>query len=129
MKMSDLQVYAKFAVQILGAVLVAVLPLLVGTSPMGASEWMNVALVGVGAFLVWSSKNEPGWNYAKFYASLAITALTDINSILPGPLTSSELLQIGLSLFTSLSVVMVANKVPVPAILQSNMNPEIEQPV
>lgn len=117
--------YTKAIAQLLGAVIVAVLPLLADISQFGPSEWVNVALVAVGSAVVWNTANHPDWPYGKLIGSALITALTTLNSFLTGGgVTTVELLQIVLALITTLVVGVIPNGQTQPVVTQSNMNPE-----
>lgn len=97
----------KAVVQALGAVAVAVLPLLVA-GPLGFSEIVNVIVVGVGAFLVWNTKNYPNWRYGKLLASAATTLTTGLVAIASsysfGEVSSQQWWQLGVAVVTSILV-------------------------
>jgi fluoride ion exporter CrcB/FEX len=120
----NLKVYAKAGVQLQGAVLVAVLPLLSTDTPLGASEWVNVALVAVGAAVVWNTQNHPDWPYGKLIGSALVTALTTLNSFLSDGLTRAEIMQIVLALVVTIAVGGFPNAAKEVEMPVSNMNPE-----
>lgn len=103
---------AKAVVQAIGAVLVAVLPLLV-VGPLGFSEWINIIVVGIGAFVVYNTKNYPNWRYGKALASAAMTlttglvALTSYNAF--GDVSTQQWWQIVISVFTTVAVYFIPN--------------------
>lgn len=68
----------KAIVQALGAVFVAVLPLITVPGDFGFPEIVNVIVVAVGAFVVWNTKNYPNWQYGKLLASIATTLTTGL---------------------------------------------------
>ena len=99
--------YTKAIVQAVGAVLVAVVPyLLVG--PLGFSEIVNIIVVGVGAFVVWNTKNYPNWRYGKLLASVATALTTGLVAIASnyafGDVSSQQWVQLGLSVVTAFAV-------------------------
>jgi hypothetical protein len=122
---NTLKIYAKAGVQLAGAVLVAVLPLLSSTNVFNSTEAVNIAIVGVGAAVVWNTTNHPDWRYGKLVGSALITGLTALNSFMVyGVVTQAEIMQIVLAFVTTICVGLVPNSTPTPEVLQSNMNPE-----
>ncbi|HST77283.1 MAG TPA: hypothetical protein VLN58_02220 [Verrucomicrobiae bacterium] len=120
-----MKTYAKAFVHLVGAILVAVLPLLTTNSPMGATEWMNVALVGIGAAVVWNTTNYPGWPYGKVIGSALTTALTAVNSLVEQHgLTQAAIMQIILAGVVTIAVGFIPNDTSQPVDQRSNMNPE-----
>lgn len=103
---------AKTVAQAVGAVLIAALPLLL-VGPLGFSEWINVIIVAIGAFVVWNTKNYPNWRYGKVLASGAATvttglvALTSYNSF--GDVSAQQWVQLALAVVTTLSVYLIPN--------------------
>lgn len=105
-------VAAKTIVQAVGAVAVAVLPLLF-VGPLGFSEIVNVIVIGVGAFIVWNTKNYPNWRYAKLLASAAATLTTGLVAIASsyafGDVSTQQWVQLALSVVTSFAVYYIPN--------------------
>src|SRR4051812_45396892 len=105
-------VAAKTVVQAVGAVAVAVLPLLF-VGPLGFSEIVNVIVVAVGAFLVWNTKNYPNWRYAKLLASAATALTTGLVAIASeyafGDVSPQQWVQLALSVVTSFAVYYIRN--------------------
>ena len=103
---------AKAVAQAVGAVLVAVLPLLV-VGPLGFSEIVNVIVVAVGAFVVWNTKNYPNWRYGKVLASGAATLTTGLVAIASnyafGDVSTQQWLQLAVSIVTTVSVYFIKN--------------------
>jgi hypothetical protein len=117
--------YLKAFVHLVGAILVAVLPLLTSTEPMGPTEWVNVALVAVGAAAVWNAANFPQWPYGKVIASGLTTALTAVNTLIQHDAFSRPaLVQIILACVVTIAVGFVPNDTPTVVDQTSNMNPE-----
>jgi len=103
---------AKAAAQAVGAVLVAVLPLLF-VGPLGFSEIVNVIVVAIGAFVVWNTKNYPNWRYGKLLASGAATLTTALVAIASnysfGDVSVQQWVQLALSVITTVVVYVVPN--------------------
>lgn len=103
---------AKAIVQALGAVLVAIVPLLV-TGPLGFSEIVNIIVVAIGAFVVWNTKNYPNWRYGKALASgtaTVTTALVAIGSNYAfGDVSPQQWVQLVVALLTTVAVAAVPN--------------------
>lgn len=103
---------AKTVAQAVGAVLVAVLPLLF-VGPLGFSEWVNVIVVGIGAFVVWNTKNYPYWQYGKLLASVAATVTTGLVNIAShyvfGDTSTQQWVQLALAIVTTAAVYGVRN--------------------
>lgn len=104
---------AKAVAQALGAVLVTVFPMLF-VGPLGFSEWINVIIVAVGAFVVYNTKNYPNWRYGKALASGAtalttgLVALTSYNSF--GDVSMQQWWQILISVLTTIAVYFIPNQ-------------------
>lgn len=113
----------KLIAQLLGAILIAVMPLLtVSKGYLTTTEWINVGIVAVGAFVVWNTANFPTWAYGKLLASAAITGLTMFNTLYvyhPEGITISGLTQIALAVVTSIAVGVVPNVKEVPVHLNA----------
>lgn len=103
---------AKAVAQGIGAVAVAVLPLLV-VGPLGFSEIVNVIVVGVGAFVVWNTKNYPNWRYGKLLASAAATLTAGLVAIASnyafGDVSAQQWTQLVVALVTTILVGWIPN--------------------
>jgi len=103
---------AKTAVQAVGAIAVAVLPLLF-VGPLGFSEIVNVIIVAIGAFVVWNTKNYPNWHYGKLLASAAATLTTGLVAIASnysfGDVSVQQWVQLALAVVTTVVVYVVPN--------------------
>lgn len=103
---------AKAIAQAVGAVLVAVLPIIF-VGPLGFSEIVNVIVVGVGALIVWNTKNYPNWRYGKLLASVGIALTTGLVAIASkyafGDVSTQQWVQLFLSLVTAAAVYYVPN--------------------
>lgn len=122
--MNTLKLWAKALTQLGGSLLIAVLPLLSTGRDLSTSEWVNVAITGVGAAVVWNTQNHPEWPYGKLIGSALIAALTVFNSALSDGITQPEVIQIILAFVTSVTVAVVPNSNGELKNPQSMMNPE-----
>lgn len=103
---------AKAVAQAIGAVLVAIIPLLF-VGPLGFSEIVNIIVVGIGAFVVWNTKNYPTWHYGKVLASVAATLTTGLVNIASnyafGDVSAQQWVQLVIAIITTLAVYWVPN--------------------
>lgn len=103
---------AKTIAQAVGAVLVAVLPLLF-VGPLGFSEIVNVIVVAIGAFVVWNTKNYPLWRYGKVLSSAAFTLTTGLVAIAShyafGDVSAQQWVQLIISVITTIAVFSIRN--------------------
>ena len=84
--------YTKFIVQAVVTVLVALAAVWTGcVSPV---EWVNVAIVGVGALGVFAAPNVPGAVYTKGILAALTAGLVVLASAIVGGITFPELVQI-----------------------------------
>jgi heme A synthase len=83
---SSVSTYAKFAAQVAVTVLAAAVALLNGTEHPGASDWVNVVIVGLGSVAVLGAGNLSAgvWRYAK----LVVTAATAVAVLLQSAITA-----------------------------------------
>lgn len=87
--------YAKAAVQLLAAILAAVIPGLTDGTPMGWPEWTNVGVLAAGAIMVYNSANIPGYRWAKLVASIvSAIGVMVVSGLSDGALSTSEVIQI-----------------------------------
>lgn len=102
----------KAVAQAVGAVLVAVLPLLV-VGPLGFSEIVNVIVIGVGAYIVWNTKNYPNWRYGKLLASGAATLTAGLVAIASeysfGDVSPQQWWQLVIAILTTVAVGALRN--------------------
>lgn len=118
----------KAIAQAVGAVLVAVIPLLF-IGPLGFSEIINVIVVGVGAFLVWNTKNYPNWWYGKLLASVATVITTGLVAIASeyefGQVSAQQWIQIGTSALTTAAVFYIRNSPNTTGGVQNPQGPTV----
>lgn len=103
--------YAKFFAIVLAAVLSAISAALVGDSIISPTEWVNVAILGVGAAAVFAGPNVPGAKYTKAILAVLAAALTVLASVIIGGVSPAEWIQIVLAALGALGVYAVPNKV------------------
>lgn len=100
--------YTKFIVQAVIAVLVALAA--VWTDGVTNQEWVNVAIVGVGALSVFAAPNVPGAENTKFILSALAAGLVVLNSAIVGGITFPETVQILVAAAGAVGVYTFANK-------------------
>jgi hypothetical protein len=104
-----LKKYAKGIVAALAAVLVALGAAYSGNDHIDATEWVNVAIAGVGAFQVWWAANVNGAPYVKAGIAAATAGLIALQSYIVGGLSGSDWVQIGIAVLGAVGVVAVKN--------------------
>ena len=99
--------YLKFAAQVGATVLAAVVALLNGTDHQpGVSDWVNVAIVGLGAVAVLGAGNLPDgvWRYTKTIVAAATAVAVLLQSVLTDGISAAEWLQLALAALGALGV-------------------------
>lgn len=103
--------YAKALAAVIATVLSAVVAALTGDQLDSSVEWVNVAIVGVGAAAVFAAPNVPGAVYTKSVLAVLTAVLTLLaDLLLVGPLGISEYLQLGVAALAALGVFAVPNR-------------------
>lgn len=101
---------AKTIVQLVAAVLAAVLPGLLVEQPLGVTGWINIVVLAAGAIHVFNSANLPGWNLAKSIASgVAALGVLLISVLADGGVSSGEWVQIATAFLGTVAVFAVPN--------------------
>ena len=72
---------AKLWVQLIAAVLAAIAPALLAGG-LGFIEWVNVAILAIGAYQVWNTANPNIWPKGKAFASAAMSVLAFIPTLI-----------------------------------------------
>lgn len=95
--------------QLIGAVLVAVLPLLTGDHHLATSEWVNILLVALGAATVYIAGNLPTgpWQLTKTIMSALQAGAVVLVSVLTEGVTATEWFQVGAAILTVWAVYQV----------------------
>ncbi len=101
---------AKTIVQLLAAVLAAVLPGLLVEQPLGVTGWINIIVLAAGAVHVFNSANIPGWNIAKSIASaVAALGVLLISVLADGGVSPAEWVQISTAFVGTVAVYFTPN--------------------
>lgn len=103
--------YAKFGAQIVATILAAILAALTGDGVIDPVEWVNVAVLAVGAAGVFASPNVPGSRYTKVALSVLAGVLTVLTSAIIGGIDVTEWIQIAMAALGALGVYALPNKV------------------
>lgn len=85
--------YKKSLSQVAMTIIAAVLPLLTADE-VRPEQWVNVAILAVGAFSVFAAPNVPGAEYTKMFIAAATAALTAVTSFLTDGITQAEAWQV-----------------------------------
>lgn len=101
--------YAKALAAVVVTVLAAIAAALTGDNTIDATEWVNVAILAVGACGVFAAPNVPGARYTKAVIAVLTAALTVAASAIVGGITSVELIQILLAAAGAVGVYAVPN--------------------
>jgi hypothetical protein len=94
---------AKYIAALVGTVLSAVVGALTD-NVITDTEWINVAIAGVGALSVFTAPNIPGFMYTKAILAALTAVLQLLVSLISDGLTASEAMQLGLAALTALGV-------------------------
>src|ERR1051326_6589953 len=102
--------YAKALAAVLTTVLAGVVSALTGDNFVGPVEWINIAILAVGACGVFAAPNVPGARVTKaVLAVLSAVLVLAVNLIVDG-ITVSEWLQLGVAAVGALGVFAVPNR-------------------
>jgi len=102
--------YAKALTAVLVTVISAVVAALVGDNNVSATEWVNVAIAGVGACAVFAAPNVPGAAYTKAIIAVLTAVLTLLASYIVDGISTTELLQLLVAAAGAVGVYAVPNK-------------------
>jgi uncharacterized membrane protein YjjP (DUF1212 family) len=105
-----MQKYSKAIAQVVATILAALVAALFGDNIISSTEWVNVAIAGVGAAAVFAAPNVPGAAYTKSILAVLAAVLTVLVSAIVGGITITEWLQIGTAALGALGVYSVENK-------------------
>lgn len=72
-------------------------------------EWINVAIMGVGALAVFAAPNVPGAMYTKAILAVLAACLAALASFITDGISQSELMQLGVIALGALSIYAVPN--------------------
>lgn len=102
--------YSKFFAMVVATVLSAVMAALVGDSVISPQEWVNIAILGVGALGVFAAPNVPGARYTKSILAVLAAGLTVLASTIIGGVSTVEWIQIVLAGLAAVGVYAVKNQ-------------------
>lgn len=101
--------YSKAILAVVVTVLAAVAAALTGDNTISATEWVNVAILAVGACAVFAAPNVPGARYTKSVLAVLTAGLTVLVSAIVGGVSPVELIQIVLAGAGAVGVYAVRN--------------------
>ena len=105
----------KAILQLLAAIFAAVLPALITDDPFTLVEWINVALLGMGAGTVYIAGNLTGsiWQYTKTIMSgIQAAGVVLISALSDGGVSNNEWFQCALALLSVWAVYQVPPRAP-----------------
>lgn len=102
--------YAKAGAAVVATILVALIAALSGDGVIASTEWVNVAIAGVGAAAVFAAPNVPGARYTKAILAVLAAVLTVLSSAILGGIDTTELLQILVVALGAVGVYAVPNR-------------------
>lgn len=105
--------YARFIAIVIATVLSAVSAALVGDSIISPQEWVNVAILGVGALGVFAAPNVPGAEYTKTILAVLAAGLTVLATVIVGGVGTAELIQIAIAGLGAIGVFAVKQPIGV----------------
>jgi hypothetical protein len=105
----NMQKYAKFIAIVIATVISGIVAALAGDSIISPTEWVNIAILGVGALGVFAAPNVPGSAYTKSILAVLAAVLTVLASAIVGGITTTEWLQIALAGLGALGVYAIPN--------------------
>jgi hypothetical protein len=101
--------YAKAVAAVVTTVLAAIAAALFGDNVISAVEWVNVAILAVGACAVFAAPNVPGAIYTKSILAALTAGLVLLASVIVGGVTVVEWIQVILAVLGALGVYAVPN--------------------
>lgn len=101
--------YAKAGAAVVATILAAVAAALTGDAVVDATEWLNVAVLAVGALGVFAAPNVPGSSYTKSVLAVLSAVLVLAVNLIAGGIDLSEWIQLGLAALGALGVYSVPN--------------------
>lgn len=108
-EVTSLSKYAKFFAAVVATVLTAVVAALTGDNVISSTEWVNIAILGVGACAVFTGANIPGARYTKVVLAVLTAVLTVLVSAIIGGITPTEWIQVILAGLGAVGVYAVPN--------------------
>lgn len=105
-----IETYGKSIAQVIATIIAAIVAAMTGDNVISAQEWVNVAILGVGAAMVFAAPNVPGARYTKTVLAVLTAVLTLLASYITGGLTQTEILQMVLAALGALGVYVAPYK-------------------
>lgn len=102
--------YTKSILAVVATVVAGLVAALSGDNTISSTEWVNVAILGVGACAVFAAPNVPGANYTKSVIAVLTAVLTVLASAIVGGLSVTELLQIATAALGAVGVYAFPNE-------------------
>lgn len=102
--------YAKLVGQVVVTIAVAIVAYMAGDNVVDSVEWVNVAIVGVGAAGVFYAPNIPGAPITKFVLSALAAVLTVLASAIVGGIQTVELIQMLIAGAGAVGVYAIPNR-------------------
>lgn len=100
--------YSKSIAAVVATVLSA-LYLALGDNSISSTEWVNVAIAGVGAAAVFAAPNVPFAKYTKSVIAALTAGLVVLQSAITDGVTQTELIQISIAVLGAVGVYAVKN--------------------
>lgn len=104
----SLSQYAKAAAQVLVTVGAAIAAVYTGGG-ITTTEWVNVAIIGVGALAVFAGPNVPGAAYTKAILSALSAGLVVLSSAITGGISVPEWIQVAIAAAGAVGVYALPN--------------------
>ena len=101
--------YAKMFAQIGATILAAVIAALTGDQTIGSDEWINIAVLAVGAAMVFAAPNVPGAPITKAVLSVLAAVLGAATAAITGGITVTEWLMLAMAALGALGVYAIPN--------------------
>jgi len=101
--------YLKMLAMVVATVLSGLVAAL-AVPPITSQEWINIAILGVGALGVFAAPNVPGANYTKIILAALAAVLTLAVNLIAGGLDLSEVLQLVLAALGAVGVYALGNE-------------------
>jgi peptidoglycan/LPS O-acetylase OafA/YrhL len=102
--------YAKALAAVVATVLSGVVAALTGDNVIGNVEWINIAILGVGALAVFTGPNVPGARITKAVLAVLSAVLVLLVNLIVDGVTISEWMQLGVAALGALGVYAVPNR-------------------
>jgi hypothetical protein len=99
-----IKTYGKSLAQVGATILAAIFAAGLGDGIISAAEWVNVAILAVGAAAVFTAPNVPGASHTKSVLAALTAGLTVLASAILGGVSTAEWYQIGAAVVGAIGV-------------------------